>query len=122
MARNEQTTCQELIEPALANTQWEWEKELRIGPGRVNMTGEDMYDKTQEIRADYLLRYRGIPMVILEAKAESGNAADGMQQGSRYAQRLMIRFSIATNGNDWILTDNETGDSKRCLHHQHLKR
>jgi type I restriction enzyme, R subunit len=110
MSRNEQTTCQELIEPALANSKWEWEKELRIGPGRVNMTGESMYDKSQEIRADYLLRYRGVPMAILEAKAESGNAADGMQQASRYAQRLMLRFSIATNGIDWILTDNETGD------------
>ena len=79
MSRNEQTTSQELIEPALTNAEWEWEKELCIGPGRVNMTGENMYDKSQVIRADYLLRYRGIPMAILEAKSESSNAADGMQ-------------------------------------------
>jgi type I restriction enzyme R subunit len=109
MARNERTTCKELIEPALTQAGWEWKEQLRIGPGRVNITGESMYDETQEIIADYLLLYRGIPLTILEAKAESESAADGMQQASRYARRLLIRFSIASNGKDWILTDNETG-------------
>jgi type I restriction enzyme R subunit len=112
MARNERVTCKELIEPALAAVGWGWEEQLRIGPGRVNLTGdspESMYDETQEIVADYLLRYRGIPLAILEAKAENQSAADGMQQASRYAQRLMIRFSIASNGTNWILTDNDSG-------------
>ena len=66
-----------------------------------------MYDDSQAIIADYQLRYRSIPLAILEAKAEGEPAADGIQQGSRYAQRLSIRFSIATNGKEWILTDNE---------------
>jgi len=110
MARNERTTCKELIEPALSQVGWEWQEQLRIGPGRVNITGESMYDETQEIIADYLLFYRGMPLAILEAKAESESAADGMQQASRYARRLLIRFSLASNGKDWILTDNETGD------------
>ena len=112
-ARNERTTCKELIEPALAHAGWDWEEQLRIGPGRVNLTGdtpESMYDETQAIVADYLLRYRGMPLAILEAKAESESAADGMQQASRYARRLQIRFSIASNGQDWILTDNDSGD------------
>jgi len=69
-----------------------------------------MYDETQSIIAGYLLRYRGVPLAILEAKSESENAADGMQQASRYARRLSLRFSLASNGNDWILTDNDTGD------------
>jgi len=103
MTRNERTTCKELIEPALTHAGWEWKEQLRIGPGRVNITGESMYDETLEIIADYLLLYRGIPLTILEAKAESESAADGMQQASRYARRLLIRFSIASNGKDWIL-------------------
>lgn len=109
MARNEHITCKDLIEPALAQAGWDWEAQLRIGPGRINITGECMYDESQAIIADYLLRHRGIPMAILEAKAESASAADGMQQASRYARRLDIRFSIATNGTDWILTDNDSG-------------
>jgi type I restriction enzyme R subunit len=110
MSRNEAQTCRELIEPALVRAGWQLERELRIGPGRVNITGEAMYDESQAIIADYQLRYRGIPLVILEAKAEGLSAADGMQQASRYARRLLIRFSLASNGHDWILTDNDTGD------------
>jgi type I restriction enzyme R subunit len=110
MSRNETQTCRELIEPALIRAGWEFYRELRIGRGRVNITGEAMYDETQAIIADYQLRYRGLPLAMLEAKAEGLSAADGMQQSSRYAQRLMIRFSVASNGHDWILTDNDTGE------------
>lgn len=109
MSRNEKQTCNDLIEPAIQIAGWQWEREVVIGPGRVNITGETMYDATQAIIADYVLRYRGIPLAVLEAKSESSSAADAMQQGMRYAQRLAIRFSIASNGVDWILTDNNTG-------------
>lgn len=110
MARNERLTCKELIEPRLSALGWTWQEQLRIGPGRVNLTGDAMYDETQSIIADYLLRYRGVPLAIVEAKSESESAADGMQQASRYARRLSLRFSLASNGNDWILTDNDTGE------------
>ncbi len=110
MARNERTTCREVIEPLLSEAGWDWNEQLRIGPGRVNISGDSMYDESQAIVADYLLRYRGIPLAILEAKAESESAADGMQQASRYARRLMIRFSISSNGSEWIITDNDSGE------------
>lgn len=110
MARNERLTCKELIEPALASVGWTWQEQLRIGPGRVSLTGENMYDDAQAIIADYALRYRGVPLAILEAKAEGESAADGMQQASRYARRLSIRYSLASNGSDWILTDNDSGE------------
>jgi len=109
MARNERLTCKELIEPRLAALGWSWQEQLRIGPGRVNLTGDAMYDESQSIVADYLLRYKGVPLAILEAKAEAESAADGMQQASRYARRLSLRYSLASNGGDWILTDNDTG-------------
>ncbi len=110
MARNEKLTCKEVIEPALSAAGWTWQEQLRIGPGKVNLMGDAMYDETQSIIADYLLRYHGVPLLILEAKAEGEDAADGMQQASRYARRLSIRFSLSANGSDWILTDNDTGD------------
>lgn len=110
MARNERLTCKELIEPSLARLGWSWQEQLRIGPGRVNLTGDAMYDEAQSIIADYLLRYKGVPLAILEAKAEAESAADGMQQALRYARRLSLRFSLASNGSDWILTDNDSGD------------
>jgi type I restriction enzyme R subunit len=109
MARNERQTCKDLIEPRLAGLGWSWQEQLRIGSGRVNLTGGSMYDETQFVIADYLLRFKGLPMAIVEAKAEAESAADGMQQASRYARRLSLRFSIATNGADWIITDNDSG-------------
>jgi len=109
MPRNERQTCTDLIEPALAQAGWAWQAQLRIGRGRVNLSGANMYDETQEVVADYVLRYRDIPLAVLEAKAETESAADGMQQASRYARRLSMRFSLASNGSDWILTDNESG-------------
>ena len=110
MARNEKSTCKELIEPRLTGLGWDLQEQLHIGPGRVNLTGDAMYDETQSIIADYLLRYKGVPLAILEAKAETESAADGMQQASRYARRLSLRFAIASNGSDWILIDNDTGN------------
>jgi type I restriction enzyme R subunit len=109
MARSERQTCKDLIEPRLDGVGWSWQEQLRLGSGRVNLTGGSMYDETQFVIADYLLRFRGLPLAIVEAKAETESAADGMQQASRYARRLSLRFSIATNGVDWILTDNDTG-------------
>jgi len=109
MPRNERQTCTDLIEPALEQAGWTWQAQLRIGRGRVNLSGANMYDETQEIVADFVLRYRDIPLAVLEAKAETESAADGMQQASRYARRLSMRFSLASNGSDWILTDNDSG-------------
>jgi type I restriction enzyme R subunit len=110
MPRNESQTSKELIEPALTKAGWHFVPELRIGPGRVNLSGDAMYDETQSVIADYLVRFKGVPLGILEAKSETESAADGMQQASRYASRLSLRFSIASNGIDWILTDNDTGE------------
>jgi len=109
MSRNETQTCRELIEPALRQAGWAFDRQLELGPGPVNLSGGNMYDDTQRLVVDYLLRLGPLPLAILEAKAETEAASDGMQQGSRYANRLGLRFSIASNGSEHILTDNQTG-------------
>lgn len=112
MGRNERQTCIELIDPALRAAGWAWDREVVIGPGRVNLSGEGMYDPTQRLVADYVPRIFNMPLAVLEAKAEGEPAADGMQQGSRYAARLQVRFSIASNGRVSILTDNADGTTE----------
>ena len=112
MSRNEEQTCRDLIEPALKKAGWEWDREVVIGPGRVNLTGESMYDDTQRIVADYVLRLWSMPLAVLEAKAKAKSAVDGVQQGSRYASRLGLRFSIASNGREYVVTDNVTKESE----------
>jgi type I restriction enzyme R subunit len=100
----------EIIETALRDAGWEFDTEVLIGPGRVRLAGQSMYEESQELRADYILRMGRMPLAVLEAKAGDIDAAKGMQQGSRYANRLGLRFSISSNGREWIVTDNETGD------------
>src|SRR5262245_9487708 len=109
MSRNETQTCRELIEPALRQAGWGFDRQLELGPGPVNLSGGNMYDDTQRLVVDYVLRIGPLPLAVLEAKGEAEAAADGMQQGSRYANRLGVRFSIASNGLEHILTDNQTG-------------
>ncbi|HLP57406.1 MAG TPA: DEAD/DEAH box helicase family protein, partial [Candidatus Deferrimicrobium sp.] len=103
--RNEQSTCKELIEPALRQSGWQWDSQVSIGPGRVNLSGKSMYDETQRIVADYILRYGHIPLVVLEAKAENMDAIVGLQQVERYAARLGLRFAISSNGHRYYLID-----------------
>lgn len=110
MSRNESQTCHELIEPALKSVGWSWDAQLVIGPGKVNITQGSMYDADQRIVADYLLRFYQMPLAILEAKKESEDAEDGIQQGSRYAERLGLRFVVSSNGHNYILLDRETGE------------
>ena len=55
MPLNERDTRQQLIDPKLEMAGWEIERELCIGPGRVNFSGDSpdsMYDSTQAIVAD----------------------------------------------------------------------
>src|SRR5206468_11166578 len=107
---NESETCRQLIEPALQAAGWAWDRHLRLGPGRVNISGGSMYDSNQELVLDHLLRFRQIPLAVLEAKAESEPAADGIQQGQRYAERLGLRYAIASTGHEYILVDRQTGE------------
>ena len=67
MPRNEYQTCREVIEPVLLNAGWGFNREVKIGPGLVNLSGEQMYDPTQKIIADYVLRLWQMPLAILEA-------------------------------------------------------
>ena len=112
MSRNEAQTRTDLIDPVLTDAGWSWDAEVLIGPGRVNLSGDRMYDQHQAIIADYVLKLYGMPLAILEAKAEGKPATDAIQQGERYARRLDLRFSIASNGHQHILSDLKTGETE----------
>ena len=71
MPLNETQTCKQIIEPALTTAGWQFDGQVRLGPGRVRITGPSMYDPHQEIILDYLLRWNGVPLVAFEAKAEN---------------------------------------------------
>ena len=41
MSLNERQTCKDLIEPALTRVGWEWEEQVRIGPGSCDIGVHD---------------------------------------------------------------------------------
>lgn len=82
MSRNEQQTCKELIEPALEDAGWHWDREVLIGPGQVNLTGEQMYDESQKLIVDYVLRVWRMPLAILVAKSEDVPTTDAKSETS----------------------------------------
>ena len=87
MPRNERQTCKEVIEPALEAAGWSWQVQVRIGPGRVNLAGESMYDETQAIGRRYRRQDKlGTPYCVtvdfdsLEDEAVTIRERDSMAQ------------------------------------------
>ena len=77
MSRSELQVRTDIIDPELRNAGWDYDCEVLIGPGRVSLSGESMYEESQELRADYILRMGRMPLAVLEAKAADVDAAEG---------------------------------------------
>ena len=56
-------------------------------------------------RADYLLRYRGMPIAVLEAKEENSLPDSGLGQAKEYAELLDIPFAYSSNGHKFVEYD-----------------
>ena len=108
---NEAETRAELIDPALTAAGWgvaadsRVAREVRVTDGRLLGGGRRERAKS----ADYVLHHRGRPLAVVEAKAATRPAADGVAQAKDYADRLQLRHAFATNGPDLWRIDMETG-------------
>jgi len=65
MSRNESQTCRELIEPALKLAGWSWERQVFIGPGRVNLVGESMAWEASEMLSGFVQQTAALSQAIL---------------------------------------------------------
>jgi type I restriction enzyme R subunit len=97
---NEAETRAELIDPALASAGWgvldgsRIHREYPITPGRIEGLGR----RGKALTADYVLVYRNHKLAVIEAKARSEQAAEGVAQAKNYAAKLAIRYTYSTNG------------------------
>lgn len=99
MTRNEVNTCADLIEPALTAAGWEFDRQVAIGPGRVNLTGERMYDESQSIIADYILRLRSMPLAVFEKDIEgSSDVLEKIAHKAGKIQRCKLGDFVLTLG------------------------
>lgn len=110
---SESDTRAKLIDPKLKLTGWgesQIEREhyfikgRTITNGRIYLVGEESRRREPK-RVDYLLRYRGEMIAIVEAKAESFAAGAGLEQSKAYARMLDIPFAYSSNGHEFIEFD-----------------
>ncbi|MEA3463530.1 MAG: DEAD/DEAH box helicase family protein [Patescibacteria group bacterium] len=109
---NEAETRAEYIDPKLKASDWgEVEgskvlREFRITDGKIQTGGT----RSKPEIADYILAYKNQKIGVIEAKAESLPAAEGVAQAKAYAEKLRIDYTYATNGKKIYAISMKTGE------------
>lgn len=94
---SEDDTRVKFIDAKLYNSSWYEENIKRnyyFTDGRKLLGGK----RAQRKFADYLLRYEGNNLAIIEAKKFSKDPLDGLSQGIEYAKILNVPFVYSSNG------------------------
>jgi len=97
MAYTESDTRSKLIDPLIKESEWLESNSVReyyFTDGRKLIGGK----RGKRYFVDYLLTYKNTNLAIIEAKAESKDPLDGLQQSINYAERLRIDYVYSTNG------------------------
>lgn len=111
MKLNEAETRLQHIDPALAAAGWTTGEsvrvraEFRITDGRILGGGQ----RGEAQKADYLLEYKGQYLGVVEAKAWDQPYTEGVGQAKEYADKLKVRFTFATNGQQIYMIDMKEG-------------
>ena len=108
MAMNEAETRLHLIDPVLREKGYDSMDKLRVevSTGSRANTGATGSLRKKSGRADYLLLAnidsgpKPMPIAVIEAKPESADAMQGMEQAKSYAdcQRHEVKYAFSTNG------------------------
>ncbi len=109
------------VMPAILNAGWDnttqIRQEVKLRDGKVIVRGKVAARRTVK-SADIVLYHKpGIPLAVIEAKANKPEIGKGMQQGIEYARLLDVPFVFATNGDGFIFRD-ATAAEGECLEKQ----
>ncbi|EHK0826375.1 DEAD/DEAH box helicase family protein [Escherichia coli] len=109
------------VMPAILNAGWDnttqIRQEVKLRDGKVIVRGKVTARRTVK-SADIVLYHKpGIPLAVIEAKANKHEIGKGMQQGIEYARLLDVPFVFATNGDGFIFRD-ATAAEGECLEKQ----
>ncbi|HHW0867143.1 TPA: EcoAI/FtnUII family type I restriction enzme subunit R [Escherichia coli] len=109
------------VMPAILNAGWDnttqIRQEVKLRDGKVIVRGKVAACRTVK-SADIVLYHKpGIPLAVIEAKANKHEIGKGMQQGIEYARLLDVPFVFATNGDGFIFRD-ATAAEGECLEKQ----
>lgn len=56
--------------------------------------------RTKPMKADYILVYNNIKIGVVEAKSDEEQVGEGIAQAKKYAEKLCIDYTYATNGKE----------------------
>ncbi|EEZ7182506.1 DEAD/DEAH box helicase family protein [Escherichia coli] len=109
------------VMPAILNAGWDnttqIKQEVKLRDGKVIVRGKVAARRTVK-SADIVLYHKpGIPLAVIEAKANKHEIGKGMQQGIEYARLMDVPFVFATNGDGFIFRD-ATAAEGECLEKQ----
>ncbi|HHZ3579198.1 TPA: EcoAI/FtnUII family type I restriction enzme subunit R [Escherichia coli] len=109
------------VMPAILNAGWDnttqIRQEVKLRDGKVIVRGKVAARRTVK-SADIVLYHKpGIPLAVIEAKANKHEIGKGMQQGIEYARLLDVPFVFATNGDGFIFRDTTAAEGE-CLEKQ----
>src|SRR4029077_16554589 len=111
---SERDICSKFIGPAVKRAGWDGMMQIReevaFTKGRIIVRGK-LVSRGKAKRADYVLYYKpNIPIALIEAKDNTCNVGDGIQQALDYATPLNIPFVFSSNGDGFVFHD-RTGAS-----------
>lgn len=124
---NEADTRAKLIDPKLKLSGWGesqierehfFRKGVNLTPGRIYLVGREAR-RGQPKKVDYLFRYKGMPIAVLEAKEESKSSDAGLSQAKEYAELLDIPFAFSSNGRRFVEYDFLTHQSRESDNFPH---
>ncbi len=95
--------------PAIKSAGWDdlaqIRQEVKLRDGKVVVRGQ-MAARKKVKSADIVLYHKmGLPLAVIEAKANKHEIGKGMQQGLDYARLLEVPFVFASNGDGFIFHD-----------------
>ena len=104
------------VMPAILDAGWsdttQIRQEVKLRDGKVIVRGKVAARRTVK-SADIVLYHKpGIPLAVIEAKANKHEIGKGMQQGIEYARLLDVPFVFATNGDGFIFRDATVADGE----------
>ena len=113
---SESDNAAKFITPAITNAGWDEmtriRREFPLTPGPVIVPGKmSSRNKKKSKRADYMLQMKkGLPIAIVEAKANNFTPSHGMQQALGYADILGIPSAFSSNGDAFASHNKVAGE------------
>lgn len=109
---SERDICTKYITPAIEEAGWNRDthflEEVNVTKGRIIVRGNMSFRDTKKTRkqADYVLFYKpNLPVAIIEAKDNTHQLGDGMQQALEYSDMMQVPFAISSNGDGFLFHD-----------------